>query len=232
MPRPLVTARWSELLLITFEAPEELIRRCLHPALTPDRWEGRTHVNLVALRFGEPRVRGLRLPWLTSFPQVNLRTFVRRGEERGVWFIRELVPSRLVTLVSRFLLRQPYRQLPILSQVVSTSDEVTVEYTVGRHSHGKLAAAGSPAAVVPPPDGLEHYCKERYWGFGARRDGRLVRFRVQHPEWAVRPVRRYACDLDFAELFGAEWGFLRDRAPVSVILAVGSDVAIYSVEDA
>ncbi|MGH7569293.1 MAG: DUF2071 domain-containing protein [Gemmatimonadales bacterium] len=228
MPRPFITARWSELLLITFEAPEELVRRCLPPTLEPDRWARRTHVNLVALRFGEPRVRGLRIPWLPVFPQVNLRTFARLGDERGVWFIRELVPSGLVTLVSRLLYHQPYRRLAIRSQVMSTPDEITVQYAVGRRG-GKLEATGSRAAVMPtpPPDSLEHYCKERYWGFGAGRDGQLTRFRVEHPVWAVREVRRFACDLDWAALFGPEWSFLSDLQPASVIYAVGSEVAIY-----
>ena len=106
MPRPFVSARWANLVLLTFEAPETVVRVHIHPALEPDRWNDRTHVSLVALSFEDVRVRGWRVPGLNAFPQVNLRTFVRLDRVPGVLFIRELVPNRLVAAVSRLRYNQ------------------------------------------------------------------------------------------------------------------------------
>ncbi len=227
MSRPFLTARWANLVLLTFEAPETLVRAHIHPALEPDRWDGRTHVNLVALSFDDIRVRGWRLPGLKTFPQVNLRTFVRLDGVPGVSFIRELVPNRLVAAVSRLRYNQSYGTLPIRQRVSTAPEEVRVEYALGPGARWHIAVAGSQAATVPPETTLEHYCKERFWGFGSTRRGELIRFRVEHPRWAVREVRRLDYDLDFAALYGAEWGFLNGTRPVSVILAVGSEVAVY-----
>src|SRR6266446_1182043 len=52
MPRPFLSARWSHIIVLTFEAPEELIRRSIPPGVEPDRWNGRTHVRVA----GEPGV--------------------------------------------------------------------------------------------------------------------------------------------------------------------------------
>jgi hypothetical protein len=52
-------------------------------------------------------------------------------------------------------------------------------------------------------------------------------FRVEHPPWEVRDVRAVECDIDFAALYGGEWKCLQDRQPISVVYAVGSDVAVH-----
>jgi len=65
-PRPFLAARWSHIILLTFEAPEELIRRSIPPGVEPDRWNGRTHVSLVALQMLDVRIKGWRIPGFTA----------------------------------------------------------------------------------------------------------------------------------------------------------------------
>ena len=60
MPRPFLTAHWSDVLLLTFEAPADLVRRLVPAGVEPDRWNGRTHVSLVALGMQRVRLRGSR----------------------------------------------------------------------------------------------------------------------------------------------------------------------------
>ncbi|HXF96758.1 MAG TPA: DUF2071 domain-containing protein [Gemmatimonadales bacterium] len=229
--RPFVTGRWSDLLLLTYEAPEDLLRPYLHPALELDRWEGRTHVNLVALHFGAIRVRGRRFPGLGAFAQLNLRTFVRHGGEPGVVFIRQFVPSPLVVAVSRFRYRQPYAALPLSYQAAAGDGRITAEYFFDRPPRGCLIATGSEGATVPPSGSFPHYCKERFWGFARGRGGRLLRFRVEHPAWAVRQVLHWQLQLDFRAFFGPEWRFLNGAQPAGVVFAVGSEVAVYAPSD-
>ena len=70
-PRPFLAARWSHIIVLTFEAPDELIRRSIPPGVDPDRWNGRTHVSLVALQMLDVRIKGWRIPGFTAHPQVN-----------------------------------------------------------------------------------------------------------------------------------------------------------------
>ncbi len=231
-PRPFFTARWSNLLFLTFEAAEQLVRGHLPPGVAPDRWNGATHVSLVALQLSDIRVRGWRVPGFSAHPQVNFRTYVRYRGEPGVCFLRQLVPSRLIAAVGRWRYGEPFRAMPVRSRVTAVDTEVRAEYGIGSAATGwHVRVTGSQAARVPSPGSAEHYFTERVLGCRAARGGGggggLTIFRVEHPPWAVRAVRAVECDVDFGRLYGREWRFLNERPPVSVVFAMGSEVAVY-----
>lgn len=232
MPRPFLTARWSHIVLLTYEAPEDLIRRSIPPGVEPDRWNGRTHVSLVALQMRDVRVAGWRIPGFTAHPQVNFRTYVRLAGEPGVWFVRQFVPSRLIAAVGRLRYGEPFWPTPIRSRVLDLPAEVRAEYAVGPPALGwHVSVTASPTARLPPPDSPEHYVMERVFACRARPDGGLGVFRVVHPPWAVRDVRAADYRFDFGSLYGAEWDFLTRARPVWVVFAEGSNVAVYPPRD-
>lgn len=41
------------------------------------------------------------------------------------------------------------------------------------------------------------------------------------------PVKSYEVDVDWAALYGPEWGVMKGAAPDSVVLAAGSAVQVY-----
>ena len=49
-------------------------------------------MSLIGFLFNRSRIFGIPIPLHQSFEEVNLRFYVRRGDKRGVVFIRELVP--------------------------------------------------------------------------------------------------------------------------------------------
>jgi uncharacterized protein len=59
------------------------------------------------------------------------------------------------------------------------------------------------------------------------RDGRTLRYEVEHAPWDIHPVRSYSLDLDWGAVYGPEWAFLDDTQPVSTVLAVGSPVCVW-----
>lgn len=89
-----LTARWSNLCLLTYAVPPELLEPRLPRRLSLDMREGRAFVSLVAFDFLETRVLEVPWPGYRVFPEINLRFYARDGEERGVVFIREFVPRR------------------------------------------------------------------------------------------------------------------------------------------
>ena len=232
MPRPFLTARWSDIVLLSFEASEDLIRRYIPPGVEPDRWDGRTHVSLVALYMRDVRVMGWGIPGFGAHPQVNFRTYVRVEGDPGVWFIRQLVPSRLIAAVGRLRYDEPFWPTPIRRRVVDTTTEVRAEYAIGPPALGwHVSVTGTQAARLPLPDSPEHYFTDRALACRARHDGTLGVFRVAHPPWAVREVRALDYRFDFGSLYGAEWEFLNRAAPTSVVFAEGSEVAVYPPTD-
>ena len=227
-PRPVFTAHWSNLVLVTFEAAEEVVRAHLPAGLVPDRWQGRTHVSLVALEMSDIRVHGWRIPGFTAHPQVNFRLYTRHGAHPAVVFVRELVPSRIIAAIGRLRYGEPFQAARISTRVVEGTADLTVEYRFGpdaaRYRVGVTAARDG---AIPAATTFEHYLKERTHGCRTDRQGRVRAFRVEHPPWAVRKVVSVDYAVDFAALYGPEWEFLNHTAPISTIFAVGSDVSVY-----
>jgi len=228
--RAFLTARWRDLCILSYAVDDALLRDRLAPGLELDRLRGRAFVSLVAFDFVETRVLGVAWPGLRSFPEINLRFYVRRGDRRGVMFVREYVPSRLVSAVARLRYNEPYRAAHMRSGVSTAGDAVRAEHsiTVGGRAH-TIRVEADAATRTPREDSDEHWFKEHRWGYGVSRRGRLLEYEVIHPVWEVRDVRRVELDVDWAALYGPEWGVLRGREPDSAVMAVGSGVEVHPI---
>ena len=98
--RAFLSARWERLCLVTYDVDPARLAPLLHPELELDTRDGRAFVSLVAFDFLDTRVLGIPWPGYRSFPEVNLRFYVRHGDRRGVVFIREYVPKRLIAWIA------------------------------------------------------------------------------------------------------------------------------------
>jgi uncharacterized protein len=225
---PFLTARWTNVLLVTFVVPPELLLPRLPKGLGLDLREGRAFASLVCFDFVDTRILGVPWPGFRNFPEVNLRFYVRRGEERGVVFVREFVPQPLVAWMARALYTEPYVATAMTSTVTDAPESICVEHRLS--FAGKthtMRAIGSKPAYVPASTSLEAFFKEHHWGYGRSRRGRTLRYHVWHPVWPVYPIRETHIDLDWAALYGPEWSVMQGATAESTAFAVGSEIAVY-----
>jgi len=224
-----LTARWSNLILITYAVPPKLLEHRLPEDLELDTRNGRAFASLVAFDFLDTRVLGVAWPGFRNFPEVNLRFYVRdrQSGERGVMFVREFVPLRFVAWVARRIYNEPYEAVPMRSRVAAAADGISIahEFTAGGRVNS-IRANGDLATTCPADTTDEHFFKEHRWGFGRSRGGggggRCIRYEVIHPTWECHAVRSWALDLDWRRVYGEEWAVLQDAQPCSVIIAKGS----------
>jgi uncharacterized protein YqjF (DUF2071 family) len=229
--RPFLTASWINIALISYPVPDATLAPRLPAGLALDRWQGKAFVSLVAFDFLDTRVAGVAWPGFTRFPEVNLRFYVREGDRRGVVFIGELVPGRVVALLARLLYNEPYRVAPLRSATETGPDRIRIAHEfvwAGRRQ--RIAVEGRWPAEPAPETGATHFFKEHAWGYGTDRRGRLLRYAVEHPRWRVYPGAAARVDLDFGLVYGPDWAFLTGGAPGHVTLAEGSAVAVYRGE--
>jgi uncharacterized protein YqjF (DUF2071 family) len=226
--RSFLTARWVNLILLTYAVDRDLLTPLLPPQCALDLRDGRAFVSLVAFDFLDTRVFGISWPGFRQFPEINLRFYVRHGTDRGVCFIQELVPQRFVAFMARAFYNEPYRSAAMVGKTVVQNDKVTVEHCVtqsGRTS--RLNLCGSMPAIRPASDSIEHFLMEHSWGFGRSRRGRLLQYRVHHPEWDIWPVESWNLDWDWSAIYGDRWSLLQKAEPISIIFAAGSEVQVY-----
>jgi uncharacterized protein YqjF (DUF2071 family) len=230
MPRIFLRAEWRNLIIVSYHVPAGLLERYLPRGLELDLFDGKPAVSLVAFEFRNTRVWGVPWPGFVNFPEWNLRFYVKTTEptpRRGVVFVREFVPSRIVSLMARCLYNEPYTAASIRFGVVPFGDLVmpVCMVCVDRTGH-TLHATASTALRTPHDSTTEHLLKEHQWGFGRTRAGKTLCYEVVHPTWRIHEDASVDVDVDWARLYGPEWGVMQEAKPFSTILAEGSAITV------
>lgn len=229
---PFLTAEWRELTMLNFALEPIVLQSLLPVGLVPDLLEGRAYASLVAFDFEKIRVGGVAWPGYRSFPEFNLRLYVRCEEagRRGVYFVRELIPSRLPALIARLAYNEPYTACPMQRQIIGHDDGSQTQFTTMAWN-GKINQVQvrvGPATSLPAAGSEPHWFKEQQWGFGQGRDGALNRYHVEHPTWLVREVQEWDYEIDWKALYGPFWHQqLGEARPTSVLHAIGSEVSVF-----
>ena len=184
--------RWHDLLFAHWSFAPETLRALVPPQLHLDTFDGRAWVGLVPFRMSGIRLRGLpALPWISAFPELNLRTYVKVGDRAGVHFLSLDGDSRLGVAVARRWFHAPYYRAKMSLQKQGD----TVHYASRRRPCNAPSATfkGSYAPVgdehQPQPGTLEHWLVERYCMFTVDPHGRTVSGEIHHPPWKLRTAR-------------------------------------------
>lgn len=233
-----LTARWSNIILLTYRVEPELLHPYLPRGCELDTFEGvEGFVSLVAFDFLDTRVKGIGWPLprsIRNFPEINLRFYVRHqsaeGPQRGVCFIREFVPSRLVAGVARWVYNEPYRATRMTSETRDLGTDLHITHHLhwaGTENHLEVQLSKQP--TMPAPDSPEHFFKEHQWGFGKDRRGQLLRYQVIHPEWQTYPLLSYKLNWNWAATYGNKWAILQEATPFHTMVAAGSNVRVLPI---
>ncbi len=230
--RVFLRAEWRHLLNFTFAVDPALLEPHLPRGCSLVIRQGRAFASVVAFDFLETRVLGLRVPFHVNFPELNLRFYVEsknpRGESCvGVVFIREFVPRLAVAWAARFGYNEPYRAIPMRSKVERTGGLWGVLHEFGPGFRDRIELSATDASRIPAVGSDEHFFKEHEWGYGRDRGGDTLVYRVEHPVWETYPVLTSKLNVDFARLYGTEWGFLNEARPELVVFAEGSPIKVF-----
>lgn len=233
--------------MLNFAVPTEAVADLAPPGTEPDLFDGQAYISIVGFQFRDTRVRGWSLPRHTHFPEINLRYYVRRivGNEvrRGVVFVREIVPRYLIAAVANGLYHENYVCRSMMSTLVMASDALNVgdriSYAWRSNSRLRLSAnskrtprwntlAARVAAPLqlPPPNSLEEFIVEHYWGYARGRDGQTREYRVAHDPWRVAPADDVTWDCDVAATYQTSLAQHLMPPPTNTLVAEGAAIAV------
>ena len=222
--RRFLTTEWRWLLGVTYAADADRLAPYLPPGCEIDTLEGSPRVSLVAFGFHETRVGRFRVPGHVRFPEINLRFYIRLDGERGVCFIRELVPRPAITLVARGLYNEPYRTAR-MTEEVTIGEEIVVGHRFG--SGQRIEARARREGALPADGSAGYWLTHHHLGVGRSHRGALMRYHVAHELWPLHEVTDLRLGVDFGAAYGARWAWLNEAEPSHVTLAAGSPVAVY-----
>jgi hypothetical protein len=181
-----------DLLFAHWPVDAALLRPLVPSPLKVQEFEGTSWVGLVPFRMAGVMRRPLPdLPWISAFPELNVRLYVEHEGRPGVWFLSLDATNPLAVWAARRFFHLPYYQARI---GIRGSGDV-FDYTAQRKGPApRLDVSYGP--VSPPyestPGTLEHWLTERYCLYAKAPDGSIWRNDVHHASWPLQ-----AAEADF-----------------------------------
>jgi uncharacterized protein len=219
---------WRELLFAHWPVPLEALRRAVPAALPLDTYDRTAWIGLTPFRVDGLRARGAPPPpLLSSFPELNVRTYVTVDGVPGIWFFSLDAGSRAAVAAARRGYRLPYFRADIA--IERSGNEI-------RYQSRRRSNDGPPAAfraryapsgpVAPYPDGsLERWLTERYCLYTLDERQRVLRGDIHHPPWPLQPARATIV----ANTMTAPYGIELDGPPELLHYAERQDVVFWAL---
>lgn len=178
---------WDELTFLHWRFDPADVQRLLPRGLTVETFDGTAWVGLVPffLRVGLPGVPSV--PWLSRFPETNVRTYIQSEDgERGIWFF-SLDAARLgAVVVARTTYRIPY----FWSKMSIGRRGDSIEYDSRRRWPGPRGATSRVTVEIGERyeagelTELDHFLTARWALFSAPRSG-LHHAAASHEPWPL-----------------------------------------------
>ena len=175
---------WDDLLFAHWRVDGDAVRRHVPEGLRVQEHDGSAWLSVTPFVVTGLRARGtFPLPLVSSFRELNVRTYVTDGEKPGIWFFSLDASSRLAVAAARLLYKLPYFEADITVQrrldrihYESVRDEATA-------FSGAYTAAGD--VFEPQPGSLESFLTERYCLYAFDRNT-LYRAEIHHRPWPLQ----------------------------------------------
>ena len=188
--RWLMGQTWDDLLFAHWAVPVKAVRAHVPDVLPVDTWDGEAWVGVTPFRLTGLRLRAMPpLPVLSSFLELNARTYVTLEGKPGIWFFSLDASSRLAVEAAR----RAYRLQYFHARMRAKQEGAAIRYRSERLSSGERPArfaavyepAGRPAQARP--ETLEYFLTERYCLYTVD-GGRVFRADIHHRPWPLQPA--------------------------------------------
>ncbi len=226
-----LTARWEDLIMANYAVDPKILEPFLPAGVELDYYKGNTYISLVGFMFRNTKIFQVPVPGLGTFEEVNLRFYVTRKDgsqvKRGVVFINETVPYKLVAWIANRLYKEHYSAVPTRNKKTLKIATSEIQYLWKSKSLWNSLSVVADITMKPMVSGsFEEYIFEHYYGYTLINSSQTDEYKVEHPRWDISKVLSYQINCDFEEVYGKSFCFLNNCTPENVIFAAGSKVAV------
>jgi uncharacterized protein YqjF (DUF2071 family) len=184
--------RWTDLLFAHWPVDPEPLRRRLPAGLELDLYDGQAWLGIVPFRMSDVSPRGIpALPGVSTFPEVNVRTYVRQAERTGVWFLSLDASSRLTVVGARAAFHLPYFHADMEIEPLGEGVAYRSERRDARGAPAALTMTYAPTGPVryAEPGSFEAWSTDRMRLFAADDAGHVARTEIRHAPWPLQPAK-------------------------------------------
>ena len=197
MPRApwLMTQSWHDLLFAHWRVDVSEVRRAVPAAFDLDLFDGEAWLGVVPFHMTNVGLRATpAVPWISAFPELNVRTYVRVADRPGVYFFSLDAARWLAVAAARAFLNLPYYTADMTLE--RRGDGLHYESARRTRQRAQFKAIYEPigAPFTASVGSIEYFLTERYCLYHHNRRGHPVPPR--HSPSAVVPPGRTRDDHD------------------------------------
>lgn len=230
--KPFLTGKWKNLIMLNYAAEPKALQKHLPKGTEIDYWNGTCYISIVGFMFLDTRVKGLSVPMYRNFEELNLRFYVRFKDsgiwKRGVVFVKEIVPKRLITTIANTIYGEHYYCYPMKNSLKDSGANLDIEYAWRVNHDWNHLRVNAEKSTTPLQEGSEaEFITEHFWGYTQLATGNTSEYQVEHPRWNIHKVNSYDFYCDTQTLYGDDFHPYLQQKPLSAFLAEGSAVKVY-----
>jgi hypothetical protein len=183
----LLSMKWHDVLFLHWPIPVDQLEPHVPDELALETFDGTGWLGIVPFTMSGIRPRFVPpMPFVSNFPEINIRTYVNDGERSGVWFFSLDASSWLAVQAARITYSLNYFH----ADMDVTVNDGTVDY----YSRRKDSESGTFHfdGEYNPTDNLgedrtefEEFLTERYYLFSSDDDGNLYYGAIHHDPWEL-----------------------------------------------
>src|SRR5689334_13487733 len=182
----LMTQTWNDLLFAHWPVDRQALRKRVPAGFELDLFDGQAWIGVVPFHMTNVTPRLVpALPWISAFPELNVRTYVTVGGKPGVYFFSLDAGNPVAVAAAKALLNLPYFTAKM---EVRVDGEGRVEYDSRRASPSAEFSAryrGLGDRHAPAAGTLEYFLTERYCLYAIDHGNHAYRLDIHHPLWPL-----------------------------------------------
>jgi len=230
MGNTFLRANWENLIMANYEMEPTALEAYLPKGVELDFYNNKTYVSLVGFMFKKTRLFGVPIPFFGSFEEINLRFYVKKIEDgkikKGVVFINETVPFKIVALLANKLYKEHYISIPTKNSIeISEHKHIKYEWNINDKWNSITVKSDTNKYKIEQST-IEEFIFERYFGFTKISASSTQEYKIRHPKWMTHKILDRHIDCDFKSMYGDTFSGLNNQTPDSIILAEGSQVSV------
>jgi len=203
---------WHDLLFMHYPMEVDALRHLIPKSLEIDTFDGMAWLGIVPFRMTGVAPRFVpNVPFVSSFPELNVRTYVTINGRPGVWFFCLEATNPLAVRVARTLFYLPYMDAKIeLKNCDCENNGKWIGYESNRTHKNELPATLKldyrpiGTSFEAQPDSLESFLTSRYCLYSADRRGKVFRGEIDHEPWKLRDAQAIVKENTMADWLGIQ----------------------------
>ncbi|MBK8015035.1 MAG: DUF2071 domain-containing protein [Deltaproteobacteria bacterium] len=183
----MMTMSWQNLLFAHWPISPAVLRPHIPACFDVDTFDGEGWISVVPFIMSDVGPRGLsRLPWVSKFAELNVRTYVRHKDKAGVYFFSLDAANPVAVRVARMGFHLPYHDARFELSRFGARQSYQCKRSDGTASFVGEYEPLDGELLALERDSLERWLFERYCFFTVDRAQRPYVGEVQHAPWSVR----------------------------------------------